>query len=455
MQSIKSNFSKLIILLIAIVSFIFLYWYGFYKNFDPKCIPQNTDGIVMVDVKNIRNHFVISYLKNPSQWRQDSISSKPKNLFNFSDFGIETPDYLALFHIENQPVSQWFTCLKIDDKTLFEKTMTKEYFKKTSLQNGMSFYYSKVKMLLIIKHSNQILVSNISEKQKHIAINIASDLFLKRLFLDTKKTEKTINTSNEVTFWIKKNSLLEEDGIVSINLEDQEITAEGKLKLNYQKESKFNQDPNALLSLGFDFEMIQNQKIFKKCSAKISKIIGFNLDSILIHRPTKTELVLNEIIEKKDSAITYDYDEDFNPIRETVVHTSREPSFYFSVQTENSIKIYDYLKNQNIIDDKQVFLNFPLAKTKAFVKENIITLEANPIKNNNLKASAPKIGYLQIHFNKLKPRDWRYIIAKNKNLEFLKPFETLEINLNQENNQDYFQASLKMKKGKSLIEIIK
>lgn len=454
MKRIKKYSLTSAILLIIVGSMAFLYWYGFHKDFDQKSIPPNADGIIMADVKNIRNYLFFSYLKNPSEWKRKISSPELTKRFNFSNFGIETPDYVAFFHIENQPISQWFTRLKIDDEALFEKSMAKAYFGKTKLQNGMSFYYSKTEMLFIIKHSNQILVSNISEKHKQIAVNVAEDMFLKKLFLDAKKIEKTIGTSNEVNVWIRKNCLLEEDGIVSINLEDQEITAEGKLKLNYQKKSKFTQNPNTLLSFGFDFEMIRNQKIFKSHSAKINKMIGFNLDSILIHRPTKTELVLNEIIEKKDSAITYDYDDDFNPIQKVVLNTRREPSFYFSVQSENSIKIYNYLKDQNIIDDKQVFLNFPLAKTKALVKENMFTLEANPIKNNNLKASATKMGYLQIHFNKLQPRDWRFIIAKNKNIELLKPFETLEMNLNQENNLGYFEASLKIKKGKSLIEII-
>ena len=117
--------------------------------------------------------------------------------------------------------------------------------------------------LFIIKHSNQILVSNISEKQKQIAVKVAEDLFLKKLFLDAKKIEKTIDTQNAVTFWIKKNSLLEEDGILNLKLEDHEITVDGQLqfKSKYKKESQFLQNPNALLSLGFDFEMIRNQNI--------------------------------------------------------------------------------------------------------------------------------------------------------------------------------------------------
>jgi hypothetical protein len=457
MKSLNSYFSKIAILLIAIGSMAFLYWYGYYKAFDEKYIPKNADVIAMVDVKNIRNYFVFSCLKKPSEWRWNNTDTEFKKRFKFSDYGIKTPDYLAFFHIENQPISQWFVSAKIEDKTVFEKAITKVHFHHTSLQNGMDAYYSKSVGLFIIKYSNQILVSNISEKQKQIALKVAEDLFLKKLFLDAKKIEKTLDTQNAASFWIKKNSLLEEDGVLNLKLEDSEITIDGQLqfKSKYKKESHFLQNPNALFSLGFNFVMIRNQDILKQHSAKINKMIGFDLDSILAHNPTKTELLLNEIVEKKDSAISYDYDDDFNPIKKVVVHTSREPSFYFSMQTENSKKVYNYLKTQNAIDIRNVFVNFPLATTKTSILNNALTLEANPLKNWISKPSSSKIGYLKVHFNKLQPKDWCYIIAKNKNLSFLKSFEYLEIDLSNENNASHFRASLKTDEEKSLISIIK
>jgi hypothetical protein len=455
MKGIKSYLVKIILLLIALGSITTLYWFGYHKNYDEKSIPQNADGIVMVDVKNIRNYLVFSYLKNPSQWQFGSTRLNKK--FDFSNFGIETPDYLAFFHLENQPINQWLTVAKIENENDFDKAITKERFSKTVLKNGMNSYYSEPLGLCIIKHSNQILCSAIPKEQKEIAINVAEDLFLKHRFLDTKKTEKTIETSNAVTVWIKKNNLLEEDAILNFNLKDQEIVAEGQLKWkpNFIKTASFSQNPNALLSLGFNFEMIRNQNILKNHSVQINKIIGFDLDSILAHNPTKTELLLNGMIEKKDSAISYDYDDDFNPIKKVIVHTSREPSFCFSIQTEDSKKVFNYLKAQNAVDNHHLFVNFPLAPTKAFVRNNTLTLEANLPEQWTLHPSSTKIGYLQIHFNKLKPQDWRYIITKNKNFRLLKSFETLTIDLTQKNTLGHFQGRLKTQNGRSLIEVIK
>ena len=364
---------------------------------------------------------------------------------------------MAFFHLENQPVTQWFAVAKIENETEFEKAIIKKNFIKDPLNNGMSSYYSKSMKLLVITHSNQILVSKVPENQKPIAVKTAEVLFLKKLFLDVKKIEKTIGTTNAVTVWIKKNSLLEDDGILNLRLEDHEITVNGQLqfKSKYKKEWQFAQNPEALFSLGINFEMFQNQNQFKQNSVQINKMIGFDLDSILAHNPTKTELLFNEIVEKKDSAISYDYDDDFNPIKKVVLHTSREPSFYFSIQTDDSQKVYNYLKTQDAIDKNQVFVNFPLAPTKTFVRNNTLTLEANPKKQVSSKSSKPKMGYLQMHFNQLRAKDWRFIIAKNKNFGFLKSFETLEINLMQENNSGHFQARLKTKDQKNLIEVIK
>jgi hypothetical protein len=432
----------------------FLYSYRFHKNFDQESIPQNADAIAMVDVKNIRNYFIFSYLKNPSEWNPKAFSDFKKR-FDLSNFGLKTPDYLAFSHIENQPITQWFVTIKIENETAFEQAITKAHFQKTKLQNGLRFYYSSSAAFCIVKHSNRILISNISVKQKQIALNIADDMFVKKLFLDTKKTEKTIGTSNAMTLWIKKNDLLTEDEIININLKEQEITAEGKLKLNYKKEIQFSQNPDALLSLGFDFAMLRKLNILKRHSTKINKMIGFDLDSILSCNPTKTELILNGIVEKKDSAISYDYDDDFNPIKKVVWNTHREPSFYFSMQTANSQKAYNYLKSQNAIDNHQLFVNFPLAQTKTSIHNNAVILEANAIKNRNSPTSVPKIGYLRIQFKKLHPTDWLFLIAKNKIFSILQPFETLEADLSKENNAAFFQARLKTKDNQKLISVLK
>ncbi|HSD06119.1 hypothetical protein [Flavobacterium sp.] len=457
MKRIKYRSLKIAILLVATGSMAILYWCGFHKEFDKKSVPYNADGIALIDVKNIRNYFIFSYLKNPSQWKFNSKDSKIKKRFDFSNYGIATPDYLALFHIQNQPLNQWCFVATIENETKLNKAIIDSHFIKIENEENFIVYYSKTLNTSIIRFANQILYSKNASQDLKTSIQTAKNLFIKHHYFDAKTVDKILENSNAITLWFQKNNLLEDDGIINISLKDQEIIANGQLNLRpkFRKMAPFLQNPDALMSLGFNFEMIQNQKLLKNHSVTINKMIGFNLDSINIHNPTYTEFVLYNIIEKKDSAVTYDYDDDFNPIKKVVVHTNREPSFSFSMKTNNTKKVYDYLKSENVIDDRHIFLNFPLATTKASVKNNSLILEANHHNVSISKTTELKIAYLQMNFNQLKTQDWHFLITKNNTFSLLKPFEKLKIDLIQKNNLGYFEAHLKTANNISLLESLK
>ena len=452
----KNRSLKTAILLVTAGSMAFLYWYGFYKQFDNKIIPENADGIILIDVKNTRNHFAFSYLQNPSLWDVTLTDSKKSKSFDFSDLGIKTPDYLAFFHIQNLPLHQWCFIVTIDNETLFDKALIDKKFIRIKSHNSLTGYYSKTANTYLVRYKNQILYCSNALQYQKIYTQTAEDLFINHQYFDAEKIEKIIDNTNTVSIWIQKNQLLEEDAIVTISFEDDEITADGELnfKPKYRKTNQFIQNSDALLSLGFNFDILRDQSILKNHSAQINKMTGFDLDSLFIHHPTQTELVFYNIIEKKDSAITYDYDDDFNPVKKVIVHTNREPSFYFSIKTDDSKKVYDYLKTQKIIDEHEVFVNFPLATTKTSVKNNSLILEANTSKTNISKPVIPKIGYLEMNFKKFQTKDWNFLIAKNKKSALLKSFETFTINLTPKNDGVNFHASLKTNEGKNLLEIL-
>jgi hypothetical protein len=452
MKSSKNNITKIALFLILVGILAIFYFIRFYKTTYGIFISKNADAILMVDIKNIENHLTYTFLKNPSNWKTTST----KNTFRFSDFGIEKTDYLPLFHLENQPLTQWLLATRIVDKTDFELSIRKYKFNKIVFKNGITYYSSMTMKISIVKQNNQILVCNCTKTQMPITLKTAEDLFIKKEYLSFDRYEKTINTANALTFWIKKNKLLEKDGIINIYLNESEIVANGELefKSKYRKESQFSLSPNAVLSLGLNFEMIRDQEFITENSEKINKIIGFNLDSILIHNPTKTEFILNQIIEKKDSAISYELDDDFNTIQKVIVHKRREPSFLFSMQTENTSKVFDILKKQNAIDHKNIFVNFPLAQTKTAIQNNTLLLQANPLKKINPETYLSKIAYIQIHFDKIQEPEWRLLISKYNNMKALKSFESMGLELTLENSKTNLNGFMKIKKDLNWITVL-
>lgn len=456
MKRKKPYILTIAILLIIIGCVAIVYWKGYNKQANKKNIPSNATAIVLIDIREIQNYFILSYLKNPSLW-QFSINNSEKNqAYKFEDYGIEIPDYVSIFQLKDQTIDQWNFVAKIEDQTKFDTALQNFHFIKTESRGVLICYYSKDLEITIIRHENQILFSNNASKHHKISLDIAEDLFIKERYFDFKKIEQLINLKSGVAIWIQKNSLLEEESIITISLKANEITAEGKLnwKAKYRKNFAFVQNPNALFSIGFNFEMIQENNILNRNTEKINKIIGFKLDSIIALHPNKTELVLHSIIEKKDSAITYDYDDDFNPIKKVVVHSNREPSFRLSIQTDNAKKVYNYLQTQHAIDKSGIFINFPLATTQTTIENETVTLVANPFVNHSTTATS-QTGYLHLNFNAINPKEWRFLIAKNENLGFLQSFKYLKINITQENNFGHLQATLQTKEEKDFVEIVK
>jgi len=43
-------------------------------------------------------------------------------------------------------------------------------------------------------------------------------------------------------------------------------------------------------------------------------------------------------------------------------------------------------------------------------------------------------------FKKLQPKDWHYLIAKNRNFAFLRSFTTFQLDLKLENNSSFLEA---------------
>jgi hypothetical protein len=447
MKTLKNKWFWIIgIILIGII-----YWKGFYKKFDASSVSKNADRVVFVDVKNCSNAVLFHYLKNPSKWSFGTGDNQNKG-FNVLDCGVKISDYLAFFHIENQPENEISLVSEISDQVQFEETLLHFKFKKTAIHKSLTTYFSEELKLFLVQFSDKILVTNAVFKNQSLVIKTAEDLFLKKLFIDEEKIKNAIYTNNEMSVWLQKNNFLQEDAIANINIEEDKITANAALKIdaNFITQQTFSEEKNAILSLGFNPALFANQKIN---FTKINKAIGFDLDSILSKKPTKTELVVNEFITKEQTAKSYDYDDDFNPIEKTIVTKSQEPSFLFEITCSQSEQIKKYLKSQKAINPENVFVNFPFAKTIASSTDSTFELEANISKKNN-KKSSEKIAYFNCNLNKIQKKELNYLTHKIKYFEKLQYFSLLEMTVSKKEKNAFFEFYLKTKENQNVWHVL-
>jgi hypothetical protein len=438
--------------IIGIILIGIVYWKGFYKSFDPSSVSKNADKILIVDMKNCRNAVLFHYLKNSSQWSFDTRDSK-KESFDVLDCGLEISDYLAFFHSKNQPENEISLVSKISDQAQFQETLLHFKFKKIGVNKSLTTYFSEEVKLFLVQFSDKVLVTNSEIKNQSLVIKTAEDLFLKKLFIDEEEIKNAINTNNEASVWLKKNSFLREDAFVDINLEEDKITADANLKIDKKLlvQQNFSENKNALLSVGFNPELFSYQKLNL---TKINKAIGFDLDSILSKKPTKTELVLDGFITKEQTATSYDYDDDFNPIEKKIVTKSQEPSFVFEITCSQPEQIKKYLKSQKAINGEAVFVNFPFAKTIATSSETTFELGAN-ISKIKSKKSFKKIAYLNCNLNKIQKKESDYLANKIKYFKKLQHFSSLELSVSNEKNFAKMEFSLNTKENQNVFDALK
>lgn len=105
---------KYIFLVIIILLSVGVYFLFFHKDKSLKYIPENADIIVLVDVKKAKRQYISSYLMHPSKWFEEK--KEKKNKISITDSGLEIPDFLQIFHLNNTKISEWYTVLEINDK---------------------------------------------------------------------------------------------------------------------------------------------------------------------------------------------------------------------------------------------------------------------------------------------------------------------------------------------------
>jgi hypothetical protein len=444
MKVIKHPFFWISIPLLAMV-----YWYGFYKNYQNNCIPKNADTVIMLDLKNIRNKLLFYHLIHPSKWGKTTKKSNNDKL-SIIESCTKRSDYIALFHIKNQPRTVFYCATKISSESDFSKMLENTRKEKIDCSNDFKIYFLPDLNLIATKYKDRVLWTNLPKKNWSTTVQTAKDLFIDKVFIDEEKIKKTIHTQNTITIWIQKREHLNDDAIVEINFDQNKIEAYSKLKIpsEFLQENTFTDNKKALLSLGINLKKIGT---FNFNKTTLNKRIGFDIDRILSKNPTKTELVLAEIIEKKETVIEYEFDENFDQIEKKIFHNYKEPSFEFSVQFADSKAVFEYLKNQEIINKEEVFVNFPFAKTKVNLTRNSFVLKANSPQTNPLKTTQKKIAFLHINFNQLQSKDWDFILNRNQNIGFLRHFSTLNFELKKEKDYATLNLCLQGNEHKNLI----
>lgn len=443
----KKRWALLILCILLIAGWFKL----FYKNWNNERVTKNTDCIITLDIKKITNTLIWNFITTPSQWKTGNwFSSSKEGRVSWDDM-ISLPDYVFVFHRAGEPNNALYTVVEINDKEDFAKGLKEYGFEKTA----QGSFVSKETGIEFIQRENQLLIGNAAVADKSYIQKVATELFTQQQFIPADSLAKTVKTASHLAIVTRlfSSSIFEGEYLVQGNFDDEKLVVSTVIPVSqsvHLKAATFNIPDSSLLSIGCTQPVSDVKKWLPVATwNNISKAVNFDIDSLLLPTNTSYQLNLTGIYPRIDSAVSYSYDDNFNPVEKVVVNKVEEPAFNFIVQGNNVQQIYDYWISSGIIEnngDSGLFTPVPFVKSYCTIEnKNTLRISAANYKTVPSVNTIECIVFFKLLIAKLPPSLLHYLPSFTSPL--IKNMETIEATISQKNGQTILEVYFNKKKN--------
>lgn len=439
-------------LIVLCVLLVFGWYKLYYKTWDNEGVPQNADCIIALDVKRITNTLIWNFITTPSQWKSSNwFSSDEEGKVSWDDM-ISLPDYVFIFHMPGEPDNAFYTVVEINDTDDFEKGLKQYGFEKTAVGS----FISKQTGIECIQHGNKLLVRNAATEDKTPLQQAATTLFIQKTVYTGRLLEILINQKSHIAL---RGLLFQQSPILwgiynmkgNFDKESIHFSLNAGIKASHNiPYHQFRYSDTSMLSFGLT-QPSNGFARYDNTTAKhgISKAFNFNIDSLLLPSNKIYQLDVSGIYPRTDSAISYTYDDDFNPIEKVTVNKVEEPVFNFSVTGENVTRIYDYWSRNGQLEkngDSSLFTPIPFAKSYCSLpNKNTLTVATNNYAATERNRSVNCILFFRLLLTKVPPSVLNYLPASVPKL--LKNIESVEAVMTAQKGQTILDIQFNKKKN--------
>jgi hypothetical protein len=237
------------------------------------------------------------------------------------------------------------------------------------------------------------MLANAAAQNKDYTLATATELFIQQQYTTKEILKKNTTTSSHLSMQINSSDILENTAIIKANFDKNQIIIDGNFDLKQTfnfVEHGFNYSDSSLFTMGFTQPPAALYKLLSNSSKeKISGLLNTNIDSLLLENNHHYSLDITGIYPRIDTAISYTYDADFNPVENKVINNVLEPAFSFTEHGENIMATYNYWANNQKLEQTasgEIFLPMPFVKSyckKNSEKELSVTSDNYQVVNTN------------------------------------------------------------------------
>ncbi|AZJ32757.1 hypothetical protein SAMN05444344_1505 [Tenacibaculum mesophilum] len=391
-----------------------------------KKVPTSAETIVYLNLREIEYSILSSFLKHPlSQLDfKKSTSKKAKNKTTWLD-EVEVPPGL-FFYTNEQEFKNFFISSPIVVKQNFEEALKEEGFavkninKTTVYSKGVISCVVKGNSLQVLlkKYKGAQILPQLLSKLSHENYFSENDLILRRI--KDSKQPIVISTLQGDFFEFSadggglkiQGELSEENNLFkpfkASSVGSSIVTVSGKL------------NTEVLTSrLGVDFKK------------KFKKLTTLSLDSVTNKWDGVIDFNLSSFVEKLDTIVTYEYDDDFNKVEKKEIQKIITPKVILEVDGDDLCRYLEEKRAIQKLDNEDILTLMPFFTTYSFCEEEGLRFVS--IKGDKQIKEVNKKNKFYFLFNvaDYQNRDRGIYSIKNKYLSKVKTMQLLVANNNE------------------------
>ena len=380
-----------------------------------KKVPTSAKTIVYLNLREIEYNILCSFLKHPlSQLDfKKSTSKKEKKKTTWLD-EVEVPPSL-FFYTNEQEFKNFFISSPIVVKQNFKEALKEEGFavknvsKTTVYSKGVISCVVKGNSLQVLlkKHKGAQILPQLLSKLNHENYFSQNDLILRRI-KDSKQPIVIGTLQGDFFEFAADGGGLKVQG---------ELSEENNLFKSFKATSIVS----SMLSISGKLNTkIVADRLNKDFKDKFKKLTTLSLDSVISKWDGVVEGNLTSFIEKLDTIVTYEYDDDFNKIEKKEVQKTITPKVTLEFQGDGLCSYLEEKKAIQKVDSEDLLTLIPLFTTYSFCERG--NLRFTSVKDQRLTKETDESNKFYFSFNvaDYKEKDRGIYSFKNKYLDRVK-----------------------------------